>query len=213
MAVPKFHSADSLEGIDSWYLAGLHEMAEGGSSLAAAAALFYCCQKKISVPPWVVSAASAGYCNALRLDLPKKRGRSSGPVARYNQDLIDFGRHDEVLHLREKQQESAEEIKALQSDAQASKHMNDAEKNLLWLGSSVLRAYECASMLLSHTPAFGGPEAMRASYNRVKRNNLERPQSHRYHMFDPDFLSSIGIVHPSQWGAGRKYVHFYTLTL
>jgi hypothetical protein len=154
-----------------------------------------------------------GYCGALAGIAPKKLGRSSGPVERYRQDLKDFARWDELFHLRLKQEELRENVELIRSRGGALNGTHEEEKYLTWIGHSWERAYECASMLLRGTPAFGGPDAMKSSYLRVQLNNRKQTRPLRYHVFDSEFLAKIGIEHPSLWGRGKKVIPFYNLTL
>jgi hypothetical protein len=168
----------------------------------------------LTAPVWVLEAATSGYCSALAGLTPKKLGRSSGPVERYRQDINDFVRWDELFHLRLKQGELREEVELIRSRGGLSKNdLREKEKYLAWVGHSWERAHECASMLLRETPAFGGPDAMKASYLRVTQNNRNQAQPLRYYLFDPEFLAKIGIEHPAFWGRGKKVEPFYNLTL
>jgi hypothetical protein len=204
----------SLAAFHSRELGWLQTMARGGSELAPAAALDYCTRNGIIAPAWVMETATAGYCRALTGLAPKKLGRSSGPIERYKQDINDFARWDELYHLRLEQEHLREEVGLIRSKGGVSKGgPHEKEKLLAWVGRSWARAYECASMLLRETPAFGGPDAMKASYLRVKRNNQKQTQPLRYHLFDPEFLARIGIEHPAFWRRGKKVVPFYNLTL
>jgi hypothetical protein len=209
-----FQMVDSLDEVHQRQLSWFRTMAEGGSELAPAAALDYCARNGVTVPAWAMEIATVGYCNALTGFAPKKLGRSSGPIERYRQDINDHARWDEIIHLRFKQTELREHVEMMRARGQTSKAIpSEAAKNLAWVGHTMERAYECASMLLRETPAFGGPDAMKASYFRVIQTNREQAQPLRYHLFDPRFLARIGIEHPTSWGRGKKVVAFYNLTL
>jgi hypothetical protein len=209
-----FKTVDSLDEIHQRQLSWFQAMAQGGSELAPAAALDYCDRNGVTAPAWVMEIATAGYCNALTGFSPKKLGRSSGPIERYRQDINDHARWSEIIDLRFKQTELREHVEMMRTRGQTSKaNPSEAEKNLAWVGNSLERAYECASMLLRGTPAFRGPDAMKASYFRVIQTNREQAQPLRYHLFDPQFLARIGIEHPTFWGRGRKVVALYNLTL
>jgi hypothetical protein len=212
MSAATFRRVESLADLHGRNLGWLETMANRGSELAPAAALFYCAQNQLSPPPWVLEMASAGYCKALNGKLPKKRGRSAGPVERYRQDIIDYARWEEVQTVREKQTELPKELEYLRSKAGASAYLlKDREKMVTWVGRDWERAYECATMLLRGTPAFGGPDAMKASYQRVRQNSKNNDL--RYHLLDAQFLRSIGIEHPAFWHRDRKHVPLYDLVL
>ena len=110
-----FEPVDSLAAFHDRELEWLQTMARGGGELASAAALFYCCRNKIAAPDWVVEAASVGYCKALNGTLTKKLGRSSGPVERYQQDMVDYVRWEAINDVREKQRKFPEDVKELRS--------------------------------------------------------------------------------------------------
>jgi hypothetical protein len=161
---------------------------------------------------WIIEAASAGYCKALNETAARKRGRSTGPIQRYQQDLIDHARSDEIVTVRQRQLELAEEVEALLSKANIPKDVLEKKQKMLnWVGHDWLRAYECAAMLLRGSPAFGGVAAMKASYLRVKANS--KAGALRYHLLDPHFLRTIGIEHPMYWKQVRNIGPLYDLEL
>lgn len=188
----------------------LRKIAEAGSELAPAAALFFCATYGVDVPKWLVAPAASGYCKQLNCSRPKKRGRSSGPIERCRQDMIDLMRWDTVKTARHKQTEFLENVLALEDYPNVPAGYADEHKKMLaWIGQDWLRAWECASMMLRGTPAFGGADAMKTSYCRVESNK----HSWRYFLFDPEFLESIGLQHPSRWGWSKKITPLYDLTL
>ncbi|MDB5550203.1 MAG: hypothetical protein JWL86_187 [Rhizobium sp.] len=192
----------------------LRRVAEAGSELAPAAGMFFCATYDVAVPRWLVLHAARGYCMQVRPNRNKKRGRAAGPIDRYRQDLIDSARWEDVRDVRYKQREYLENALAMRSYKNVSpREREECEKRLAWIGHDWDRAYECASMRLRGTPAFGGPDAMKKSYCRVEASNELPAQSWRYFLFDPDFLSSIGVQHPSRWGRSTKFEPFYNLTL
>ena len=194
---------DSLAGFHNRDLEWLQAMTRGGSELAPAAALFYCNKNKISAPDWVVEAASIGYCNALNRTLAKKLGRSSAPVVRYQQDMVDYVRWEAIKDVRKKQLEFPEDVKELRSRPHIPKSVVEQKRKMVKLvGKTWLSAFQYAITLVRGTPAFGGVAAMKASYYRVERNS--KAGWLRYHLLDPGFLSSIGLVHPMFWKPVRK---------
>jgi len=187
----------------------LRRVVEAGSELAPAAALHFCATYKADVPGWLIGLAAHGYCKQLNSNHPKKRGRSSGPLERYRQDMIDYIRWDTVRMARGMQKEAPEELSALEEYSKPSRYIDQRKKLLRWYGHDWIRAYECASLYLRGTPAFGGPDAMKASYCRV----VHASNPLRYFLFQPEFLESIGLEHPSRWGWSTKLTPLYDLTL
>jgi hypothetical protein len=176
-------------------------MTRGGSELAPAAALYYCSTNRISAPDWVIEAASVGYCKALNGTLARKLGRSSGPVERYQQDMVDYVRWETIKDVREKQLKFPADVKELRSRPNIPKSLVEEKQKMAKLvGRTWLSAFQYAITFVRGTPAFGGVAAMKASYYRVERNS--KAGRLRYHLLDPGFLSSIGLVHPMFWKVG-----------
>lgn len=192
----------------------LRRAAEGGNELAPAAALFFCAQYEVDVPGWLAVLASRGYCEQLHPNKPKKRGRASGPLERYHQDMIDYIRWETVKSTRQMQKDAPEELDSLNEYATRSdRFIEERKKLLMWYGRDWLRAYECASMILQDTPAFGGPDAIKASYCRVERRQKNSTSAWRYYLFHQEFLESVGLQHPCRWYPSRKFVPLYDLTI
>jgi hypothetical protein len=125
--------------------------------------------------------------------------------------MIDFMRWDMVRQARYWQKEFSGSLIA-NAEAPMIRKFHPMKMSD-WYGHTWFRAYECASMLLRDTLAFGGPDAMKASYCRVERHIDHPIDGWRYFLFDPDFLESIGLKHPSRWEQSSKYVPLYNLTL
>jgi hypothetical protein len=193
--------AESLTAFHNRELDWLQTMTRGGSGLAPAAALFYCRKNKIAAPDWVIEAASVGYCKALNTTLTKKLGRSSGPVERYQQDMVDYARWEAISDVREKQRRFPEDLKELRSRSNIPKFILEEKRKMLKrVGKTWQSAFQYAATLVRGTPAFGGIAAMKASYYRVERNS--KSGKLRYHLLDPSFLEGIGMVHPMFWKTG-----------
>lgn len=73
-------------------------------------------------------------------------------------------------------------------------HLEDREKHLAWVGDTLNRAFECASLLLRGTDSCGSPEAVKRSYLNVEANNRSGQQFCRYHLLDNSFLTKIGAL-------------------
>lgn len=207
-------SSHIIDDFEQRRLNELRKVAEAGSELAPAAALFFCATHGVSVPEWLVDLAARGYCKQLDSSRPKKRGRSSEPLDRYRQDLIDLMRWDAVRYARYKQKELSEREEIIESFSDLPAGYKDEHRKMFaWFGHGWLRAYECASMMLGETPAFGGADAMRVGYCRVElRTKKYSKLSWRYCYFEPEFLESVGIVHPSRWPQSTKFTPLYELT-
>jgi hypothetical protein len=205
----------ALEEFHQRELEFLRVTAEAGSELAPAAALFYCRQHDVAVPLWLVGAAAIGFCALLNPRTSKKRGRSANPRQRHHQNMVDLVRWEQVKASRHVQVTSQNEKSyLLEAETDLPKKFRTRILKMAdWAGRDCWRAYECASMMLQGTPAFGGPDAMKASYRRVEKNFNHPSETWRYHTFHPDFLESIGMKHISQWEDTSKIVPQYTLTL
>jgi hypothetical protein len=211
-----FRTADSLEDFHARRLEWFETMLRGGSAIAIPATLQYCSKNALLVPSWLVGPAALYCAELLQRDIPKKQGRSTNLVDRYRQDMTDYARWAEVKSVREKQIEMKQEVNYLRDNPKKASpgRLEDREKMLKWVGRSLRRAYECASMLLAESSAFGGPDAMQSSYLTVEKINRCQSQPLRYHMLDEDFLASIGIAPAScPRRRVRKVVALYDLTL
>jgi hypothetical protein len=188
-------------------------MFDAGQDLAATAALDYCNRYGISQPRWVLSESEKLQCAALRGDIPRKRGRSTGTVSRYLQDAIDYRRWDTVVEVRENRESLPEKIKCLSRLVKdsAEKQRSCLERNLCWTGTNDQDAFACASMLLKHTPAFGGPDAVKKSYHTVVRNLRSPSTAMRYYIMDPEFLRKVGVAYQPD-RSDKKITHLFDLT-
>jgi hypothetical protein len=142
-----------------------------------------------------------------------KRGRSAGPLDRYRQDAVDYTRFEEVCTVRDKQKEIVQDLQRLLVVPNAPAIVIETmEKTLVWVGNSLESAFACASMLLKDTSAFGGPDAVKASYFRVKKAMRNPDQAHRYYMLDAQFLKSLGMKPVQVSGKVRKITPLFDLT-
>jgi hypothetical protein len=204
----------ALDQFHQQRLQSLETMARGGNRIATSAALDYCHKHGLVLPSWFVGPAAQIAMGSLRKKKSGKLGRSAEPLDRCRQDMIDFARYDAVCEVREKQKELSREIERFRHLAHTSKSIiEDKEKTLAWAGHTLERAFQCASMILAETSAFGGPDTIKASYSRVRKAMLAPELAYRYHQLDPRFLASLGIK-PSQFlGKVRKVVPLFDLTL
>ena len=212
----EFRTVDSLEDFHARRLEWLETMFRGSNAIAIPATLQYCSKNDLLVPAWLVRPAASYCAELLRRGAKKKQGRSTNLVDRYRQDMIDHTRWAEVKDVREQQIGIKQEVSFLRANPKKASpgRLEDREKMLKWVGRSLKRAYECASMLLAESSAFGGPDAMQSSYLTVEKINRSQSQPLRYHMLDEDFLASIGIAPAScPRRRVRKVVALYDLTL
>jgi hypothetical protein len=204
----------AVEDFNQRELNKLRMAAEAGIDLATGAALFFCGSHGVAIPLWVAQPGARGFCNQFDPNLLRKRGRSSGPIERFRQDMIELMRFDTVASARWRQQEFREMSENLDCYDKLPRRFREHPRRMLaWYGRDWLRVYECASMILKDTPACGGTDAMKASYRRVKKNNSDPKESWRYFMFEPEFFEFIGVEHPSRWLKATKFVPLYDLTL
>jgi hypothetical protein len=212
----EYRAAESLEDFHQRELEWLEVMFCCGSAIAIPAGVRYCAKHDLPLPRWLVKATATHYAELLRGDAPQKLGRSANLLDRHCQDMNDCMRWDEVTTVRGMQIEVRDELIFLKANPRKAPagRIQDREKMHRWVGRSLKRAFECASMLLAETPAFGGPDAMRLSYWKVEKANRDQSQAMRYHMLADDFLLSIGIDQtPLRTHRVRKVAALYDLTL
>jgi hypothetical protein len=203
----------SFSALHEHELARLETMAQSGVALAVPAALHYCVQHQLSPPPWLLPATTEMLCGLLKREKSTKRGRACGPVARYRQDMIDYARWDQVMVVREKQQEILKQVQKLRSLPTIPKSiLDEQEKMLAWVGHTLNRAFECASMLLEGSEAFGSAEAMKRSYFQVRRNSKDSDRTLRYHQLSRHLLLKFGVKESHEIRPRKKSVPLYELT-
>jgi hypothetical protein len=207
-------SINSLEEHYARELSHLATMVRSGVAVAVPAALNYCAEHELWAPPWLLQSATDLVCDLLIREKSNRRGRSAGYLARYRQDLIDYARWDEVDVVRRKQLEILEEVQQLQKMQNVPpKLLKEREKMLAWVGSTLNRAFECASMLLQNSNAFGSPEAIKRSYFQVRRNSRDPRFRLRYHLLDSGIQRKLGLNSEEKKSRTRKQKPFYELTL
>jgi hypothetical protein len=212
----EYRAAESLEDFHQRDLDWLEVMFCGGSAIAIPAGVQYCSKHDLHFPRWLAKATASHYAELLRCNVPGKIGRSANLIDRHRQDMNEYTRWDEVTTVREMQIEVRDELNLLKVNPRRAPagRIRDREKMHGWVGRSLDRAFECASMLLAETPAFGGPDAIRLSYLKVEKANRDPGQALRYHMLADDFLRSVGIDQmPPRTHRVRKVAAFYDLTL
>jgi len=209
--VPKFERPfESLEEFHGTELEEFKLMFESGAHIAVTAAMDYCVRHGLNPPHWAMTESVKVQCAELCGDAPRKFGRSNGTVSRYLQDGIDFVRWDAVHEVRENRKILRDTIKSLaksRDDATRDRRAH-CEKLVRWARKN---SFECASVLLAGSPAFGGPDAVKTSFGTVERNIRNRATAMRYHVLDREFLRKISAVVDPTAKMGRKVAHLFDL--
>src|SRR3974390_300845 len=155
---------DSLQAFHECELNQLRIAYEDGNCLALQEAIRYC--EKYNVAHKWVAEASVTFVSR-HGKLQKKRGRSSGEIPRYREDISKhYARWDLVQEIREAQAYCQREIALLRAlpDAKAEKEelkKKELEGRLKVIGISEERAREVASEILVGTFAEGEPDAIK----------------------------------------------------
>jgi hypothetical protein len=175
--------------IDERELNQLKEMM-ADNQLAVAAAMDYCVEHEICPPQWLVAASAALMVDLLKREKSQKRGRSAGYIGRYRQSFWDIERWDAVLEIRRMRKKVRHNLR-LARDYQIPTSKHD-EKMRVLLGNS-LDEFEIASSYLAGRDAKAGPDAMRASYRRVRRKFADPETAKQTVLFTERFLRKIGL--------------------
>src|SRR4051794_40050665 len=96
-------------------LASFERMWNSGVAVGVLAALDYCVEYNVHQPPWLSKAARDLLCDAIVKPKSTKRGRASGYLARFRQDMIDFARWDTVNWVRNNQEEIRRQVDVMRS--------------------------------------------------------------------------------------------------
>jgi hypothetical protein len=210
----KMSDNTSVSLIHSERLASFERMWNSGVAVGVVAALDYCVEYNVHQPPWLTKAARDLLCDAVVKHKSTRRGRASGYLARFRQDMIDYARWNAVVWARENQQEVRRQVDVMRSFSDVPlNYSQDRGKLLGWLGSTLERAYECAAMTLEGTSAYAGPDAIKKSYFTVQRNLRSPRTAYRYHVLDYPLLKRLGLEPPYVVRPGKPVVPLYELTL
>lgn len=205
--------AGSVEEFHQQKLESLETMGRGGSLIATSAALAYCDKHGLPLPSWFIGPAAQITSESLRKNKRGKLGRSAGPLDRHRQNMIDFARYDAVCEVREKQKELPRELEQLRYLSNVPAGMvENKQKMSAWTGQTLEKAFQCASMILAETSAFGGPDAVKISYFKVKEAMLIPEQAYRYHALEPEFLASLNMKPFQLSRKDRKVTPLFDLT-
>jgi hypothetical protein len=191
------NSDDYYEKFFDRELNNFERMYEAGSNVAVAGALQFCAEYGISPPQWLVHASLKVVCDLLRREKSTKRGRSTGAIARYRQDMIDYFRWDECVVLEELQIKVQDAIK-IYSDvpipAGLKNRYAEERQRANWLGTTRSRVYECVSQALARTEAFGSPQSIKRSCRQVIRNQADPKRAFRYFLIGDAAMKLLGIT-------------------
>jgi hypothetical protein len=196
-----------LEQIHCRELGQFKDVVGAGNPLGAPAALYYCCENGPSAPPWLIKAALDLICDLLKREKPINRGRTAGTIARHRQDMIDLTRWNEVIVLREKQTMVRQSLRDYPEEPTCPRYRT-AKHRAEWLGTSMWTVFECVSEMLERTEAFGSPETIRRSYQKVERNMKHYRDALSYSQLDPLFLRMLGIDIDRDYMHNVKLKHF-----
>ena len=201
---------DELPDVHRRYLTSMQKMA-AHRELGIAAALDYCADEEIAPPAWLVKEAAALMANFLVREKSKKRGRATGTIARYRQDMWDLERWNAVREVRRYRQMFKHNGKLIKSGWPVSPgYMKHHNKMVSWLRNGT---YACASHYLVGRQSRSGVDAMKASYRQVERSWNDPAAATRYYLIDPRFLIRIGLEGPyNHKKEGTKCVPIYDLT-
>jgi hypothetical protein len=182
--------------------------------IAVTAGLHYCRKYKWDAPAWLVSEAAMITFSFLIHQKSGKRGRSSGPLERFSQDMIDYDRYSAVCEMRDNQPLIRKEVSELKAIRRVRVELlREREKVSVWAGRSWLRAYQCAAMLLQDTDSFAKEDAIARSYKKVNKALQNPKERTRYHLFESDFLEKLGIRVGIVAQRGRKFVPIHERAL
>jgi hypothetical protein len=173
----------SLDHFHQRELHSLEKMARSDRQIAVVAAVDYCQRHRLRWPIWLV-----------------------GPATQIVKESV-------IKEKPDKQEGIVQELRGLRSIPNAPAILiENMDKTLAWVGKSLEQAFECASMLLKDTFAFGGPDAVKASYFKVKKAMRNPDQAYRYHMLDAEFLIGLGMKPVQASGKVRKLGPLFDLT-
>lgn len=164
-----------------------------GSFLALYEALDYCLSSNLRVEKWIVQGAMLAIELMSPFNQRKKRGRASHPVARNRQDLIHLSRYYAVLEVRERQEFLAKELEALSREDGLSRELKRAQELSNEVGTTWLEAYEAARTVLKNTAAYAGPEAIKRSYQLVRRHMSDDGHAFKYYLVGSKTLTRMGL--------------------
>lgn len=185
-------SSDSLEMFYMREQMRRTDMIMAGHEIAIIEGLRYC--EKYDVRPFsaLLRAASNALLNHMA-GAPKRRGRSSSPLERYQQDMIDFARYEEVICIVEAREHLAAEIELLKthSGTKARDRQREIEQTLTELGTGLEDAFSLASDRLKKKAERGTQETVRRSYYKVLNNSEHPTERQRYVVLNQKILSQL----------------------
>lgn len=180
--------------------------------IATAAALEYCAQTGTPAPAWLVERAAPLLCELLKLQRPPKAGRNGTPVSRLRQRLVHLDRWFAVRAVRDirtrvrRDAQIFREMRGRFKGKQGRLARDHLSNRKSWLRYGT---FSCASMYLSGSDAYAGPDAVRRSYRIIESINAGGEENQSC-VFELSFLEKIGAL-PSDGSSGKKLLHLFDL--
>lgn len=203
---------DPLDPLHHCELERFHEMSEVAPEIAVIYAESYCARWRVRLPDWAGEFAPSMALEKIRPRTRQPVGRARSGLARYRQDMVHYTRADVVEDLRRGQLEVKEHVKLLRATPGGERNLKSLVKMHHWLGTSWLRAYECASMYFKDTPAQGSPDTMKASYVFVKGLMQSRTLAMRFCFDEYAIRHTLGDEVLIELFRYRKCTPIYDLT-
>ena len=179
-----------------------------GHRIAGPAAMHYCVKFGVPIPQWVVLESIKMNCEFLCGRASKQRGRSAGPVNRYRKDIDHYDRACAIDEIREQREYLRNEVESLRKlpGPKARAIYKEFEKTLKELGTGNLAAFACASTRLKGTCSEGGADAIKKSYETVRK--AKGNAALRYRILDQEFLRMVGVTPQSKKSKDKKITGF-----
>ena len=180
--------------------------------IAVAAAMDYCAEVGISPPQWLTEAGADLLSRLLRSEHVNAVGRSRGPIRRYRQEMIHVERWLAVHAVRNiarnvrRNRQILQECKSLSKDLRE-RYQREVDHRSKWLRQGT---FPCASLYLSGSESFAGPDAIRASYRKIERLNAA-PAANQSCILELSFLQKMGIELDDA-ESGKKLLKLFDLT-
>jgi hypothetical protein len=204
------------DDVNSYHERRLNEFraAVAHREIAIAAAMDYCAQAGVSPPQWLTEAGADLISRLLKSEHVNAVGRSRGPIRRYRQEMIHVDRWFAVHAVRDIAANVRRDRKILRDEGRRfSKYLRqryefEIGRRSKWLSQGT---FPCASLYLSGSESFAGPDAVRASYRKIERINAN-PAANQSCILENSFLEKLGIALDDR-NSGMKLLHLFDLTI
>ena len=181
--------------------------------IAIAAAMDYCAEVGISPPEWLTKEAANLLSRLLKSEHVNAVGRSRGPIRRYRQEMIHVDRWFAVHAVRDIASKVRRDRRILRkegktfSKALRERYRLEVDRRSKWLKQGT---FTCASLYLSGSESYAGPDAIRASYRKIERLNAA-PAANQSCVLELPFLQKLGIALDDA-ESGKKLLKLFDLT-